>query len=473
MNSAFRVKAILVAIPITVILPAPISKLNKIMTDQIVDTLIHAKWIIPIIPKDTVLEDHSIAIDAGKIVALLPQSEATSRFSSDKTFHLDNHALMPGLINAHGHSAMSLFRGLADDLPLMEWLNDHIWPAEGKWVSEDFVRDGTMLAIAEMIRGGTTCFSDMYFFPDIAADVAQQVGIRAQLCCPILDFPTVWGSGPEEYIEKALNLAITHAENELIEIGLGPHAPYTVSDAPLENIRDLAIEHDLPIQIHLHETQHEVDEAFQNTGKRPIKRLADLGLISPEIPLQCVHMTALNDEDIKLIQSSAASIIHCPESNLKLASGFCETEKLINAGINVAIGTDGAASNNDLDMLGETRTAALIAKAVAQSAAAVNSHTALQMATLNGAEALGIADETGSLEVGKSADLIAINLNSLNSQPSYDPISDIVYSVSANQVSHSWIAGKQQLDEGKLLNLDQEAIINLAKDWAAKIKASS
>lgn len=439
------------------------------MSKQTLDTLIHAKWIIPVVPKDCVLEDHSILLQDGKIVGLAPQTEARDKYQAAQTFELDNHAIIPGLINAHGHSAMSLFRGIADDLPLMEWLNDHIWPAEGKWVSEDFVRDGTKLAIAEMIRGGTTCFSDMYFFPDIAAQVAEEVGMRAQLCCPVLDFPTIWGAGPEEYLEKALNLAVKYAESDLVEIGLGPHAPYTVSDAPLENIRDLVKEHELPVQIHLHETQHEVDEAIQNNGQRPIKRLADLGLITQDIPLQCVHMTALNDEDIEALKASNASVIHCPESNLKLASGFCEVEKLLKAGVNVALGTDGAASNNDLDMFGETRTAALIAKPVAQSAAAVNAHTALQMATLNGAKALGIDQQTGSLEVGKSADLIAINMNHLNSQPSYDPISDIVYSVSANQVSHSWIKGHQQLNDGELLNLNQSELIIMAKSWAKKI----
>lgn len=443
------------------------------MTARAIDTLIHAKWIIPIVPEDKILENHCIVILNGEIIDLLPSEDAANRYRAEHNHQLNDHAVMPGLINAHGHSAMSLFRGIADDLPLMEWLNDHIWPAEGKWVSEDFVRDGTKLAIAEMIRNGTTTFSDMYFFPNVAAQVADEVGMRAQFCCPILDFPTIWGSGPEEYIEKAVNLAVQYADNELIEIGLGPHAPYTVSDAPLENIRDLAKEHDMPVQIHLHETQHEVDEALQNSGKRPIQRLADLGLIADDVSLQCVHMTALADEDIDHLKASAATVIHCPESNLKLASGFCEVDKLINSGITVALGTDGAASNNDLDMLGETRTAALIAKPVAKSAAAVNAHTALKMATINGAKALGIEHITGSLEIGKAADIIAINMDRLNSQPSYDPMSDIVYSVSANQVSHNWIAGKLQLNQGELVNLDERTLINMAQDWASKIKDKS
>jgi len=434
-----------------------------------IDTLIHAHYVIPIQPKASVLKCHSVAIKDNKIVSILPSHEARSRFTATQSFELEHHAIMPGLINTHGHAAMSLFRGLADDLPLMEWLNDHIWPAEGAWVSEDFVRDGTTLAIAEMIRGGTSCFSDMYFFPNIAAQVADETGIRAQFCCPVLDFPTVWGSGPDEYIDKALKLSNIYTNNELISIGLGPHAPYTVSDEPLKKIRDIALEKKIPVQIHLHETQHEVDDALEQSGQNPIQRLAKLGLISPELALQCVHMTVLSEQDIQTLQQSAAHIVHCPESNLKLASGFCETEKLLAAGINVSLGTDGAASNNDLDMFGEMRTAALIAKPIAKNAAALDAATALEMATINGAKALGIDQHTGSIEIGKCADLIAINLDALNSQPSFDPISDIVYSVASNQVSHHWINGQLLLQDGKLLNLDINDIILNAQQWARKI----
>jgi len=447
--------------------------MNNHIKNKNVDTLIHARYVIPVNPKGLVLEKHSIVLHEDKIIAVLPTHEATSLYTSTQIFELNEHAVMPGLINAHGHAAMSLFRGLADDLPLMEWLNDHIWPAEGAWVSEDFVRDGTELAIAEMIRGGTSCFSDMYFFPNIAAQVADKTGIRAQFCCPILDFPTVWGTGPEDYIAKALGLSQQYDQHKLITIGLGPHAPYTVSDKPLETIRDLAVENKLPVQIHLHETQQEVDNAVKQSGVSPIQRLKTIGLISPDIPLQCVHMTALSDKDIETIKYSAANIIHCPESNLKLASGFCETDKLMKAGINVSLGTDGAASNNDLDMLGEMRTAALIAKPVANNAAAVDAATALEMATINGAKALGLETVTGSIEVGKSADLIAINLDALNSQPSFDPISDIVYSVASNQVSHHWINGQLLLQDGKLHHLDEKNIIRNAQQWASKIKVNT
>ncbi len=437
-----------------------------------IDMLLHAQWVIPVAPNNAALADHSVAVHEGKIVDVLPSDKASARYTADKTIHFESHAIMPGLINAHGHAPMSLFRGIADDLPLMEWLNDHIWPAEGRWVSEDFVRDGTELAIAEMLKAGTTCYSDMYFFPEVAAKVADQVGIRAQYVCPVLDFPTIWGDGPDDYLAKALELAIAYAESSLITVGLGPHAPYTVSDQPLENIRDLSTEYDIPVQIHLHETQHEVDEALVEKAERPIARLKRLGLISPGIPLQCVHMTALDDQDIADIQASGASVVHCPESNLKLASGFCPTQQLLDADINVALGTDGAASNNDLDLFGEMRTAALIGKAIAKNASAINARTAIEMATINGARALGLECVCGSLEPGKEADIIAVNLAQLNTQPSYDPISDIVYSLAANQVDSVWVAGRPQLVNHELVEFNEKTLIDKAIRWSTKISAS-
>ena len=437
---------------------------------QGIDCLIHAAYIIPVVPENQIFEDHCLAIDQGKILAILPKADCLERYQPEEVHYLNDHVLMPGLINAHGHAAMSLFRGLADDLPLMEWLNDHIWPAEGKWVSAEFVYDGTRLAIAEMLRSGTSCFSDMYFFPEMAAKAAKEMGIRAQLCGPILDFPTVWGSGPDDYISKILALHDKYQDDDLVRIALGPHAPYTVSNSPLIRIKDLAVERKMPVQIHLHETRFEVDEAERDQGIRPIQRLTNIGLIGDEVALQCVHMTELNDEDISNLANSKAHVIHCPESNLKLASGFCETDKLLKAGINVALGTDGAASNNDLDMFSEMRTAALIAKPVANNAAAVDAMTAIQIATINGAKALGIDEMTGSLEVGKSADLIAIELSKLNSQPSYHLLSDIVYAINSQQVTDHWIKGKQVLKNRQLSPGLEADILAKTKQWAEKIK---
>jgi len=327
-----------------------------------VDTLIQARWVIPVEPDEVVLENHTLALADGRIQALLPATEAAARYPGVATVALPSHALIPGLVNAHTHAAMSLLRGLADDLPLMTWLQDHIWPAEARWVSEEFVRDGSLLAMAEMLRGGTTCFNDMYFFPEVVAEAATQAHIRACVGLIVIEVPTSWASNPDEYLAKGQRL---HHElhHPLIRTALAPHAPYTVSDQTFGKIRELAERLDLPIHLHVHETAHEVAESLKLHGRRPLARLDNLGLVGPR--LQAVHMTQLLPEEIQRVAESGTRVMHCPESNLKLASGFCPLAALDRAGVTVAIGTDGAASNNDLDMFGEMRTAALVGKAVA------------------------------------------------------------------------------------------------------------
>ncbi|HEY9050650.1 MAG TPA: amidohydrolase family protein, partial [Gammaproteobacteria bacterium] len=313
-----------------------------------VDTLIHARWVIPVTEGDPILDHHSVAIHDGRIVDILPSDEAKNRYQGHIENEYSRHALIPGLVNAHTHAAMTLFRGVADDLALMDWLTNHIWPAEQKWINEEFIQDGSELAIAEMLRSGTTCFNDMYFFPDVTARVARNAGIRACIGLIIIDFPTVWASNAEEYIDKALSLRDKFRSDALIHTPFAPHAPYTVSNSPLEKIRMFSDEMDLPVHMHVHETAHEVEQAVANDGKRPLARLQELGLVSPN--LVAVHMTQLLDEEIELLAQSGSHVVHCPESNLKLASGFCPVQKLINAGVNVALGTDGTASNNDLNM---------------------------------------------------------------------------------------------------------------------------
>ncbi len=435
-----------------------------------IDTLIHARWIIPVEPAGVVYDDHSLAIDDGRIIAILPSSEARQQYQGKSELTLDDQALIPGLINTHTHAAMTLFRGLADDLHLMEWLNDHIWPAEGKWANGNFVHDGTRLAIAEMLRGGTTCFSDMYFFPDEVAHVASQSGMRAAIGLIMIDFPTAWASGPDEYLSKGLKVHDDYRHDPLITTTFAPHAPYTVSDEPLKRLQMYAEELDVPLHIHLHETAHEVSDAEQQSGQRPLQRLEALGLLTPH--LIAVHMTQLTDDEIEHVATAGAHVVHCPESNLKLASGFCPIQKLHHAGVNVALGTDGAASNNDLDMFGEMRTAALLAKAVGEDASAIPAATALQMATLNGARALGIDKETGSLTVGKAADVVAIDLSELESQPLYHPISQIVYTTNRDKVSHVWVNGRHLLKERALTTLDENHIIDKTQQWREKIAAS-
>ena len=422
------------------------------------------------VPEGIVLEDHCLAIDAGRIIGILPSAEARQRFQADTEHNLNGQALIPGLINAHTHAAMSLLRGLADDLPLMTWLNDHIWPAEGRWVSEEFVHDGSQLAVAEMLRGGITCFNDMYFYPDVTGRVAANAGMRAVVGMIVLDFPTVWAADADEYLQKGLEVHDHFRGHSLINTAFAPHAPYSVSDGPLDRIRTYADELQVPIHMHVHETYDEVTQAVEQNGVRPLARLNELGLLSPF--MQAVHMTQLEDEEILQVAETGAHVVHCPESNLKLASGFSPVSRLVEAGVNVALGTDGAASNNDLNMFSELRTAALLAKGVSGDASAIPAEKALSMATINGALALGIADETGSLEAGKAADIVAVDLNSLETQPLYHPISQLVYATDRERVSNVWVAGKQLVRDGNLTTLDSELIGRRCCEWQEKIRES-
>jgi len=434
-----------------------------------VDTLIHSRWIAPVEPDHTVLEHHSLALHDGRILELLPTATARDRYSAVSEHELDRHLLIPGLVNAHTHAAMSLLRGLADDLPLHEWLNNHIWPAETRWVNEEFVHDGTQLAIAEMLRSGTTCFNDMYFFPDVSARTAAACGMRAAIGLIVLDFPTVWASDANEYIHKGLAVHDHYRDDPLISTLFAPHAPYTVSDAPLQRIRTLADELDIGIHMHVHETAGEVGRAVEQDGRRPLARLQELGLLMPG--LLAVHMTQLDAGEITAVAGSGGHVVHCPESNLKLASGFCPAQALLNAGVNVALGTDGAASNNDLDMLGEMRSAALLGKAVAGDASALPAHTVLRMATLNGATALGLGQDTGSLVAGKWADITAVRMDALETLPLYDPVSQLVYASGREQVTDVWVAGRQLLKQRRLTTLDEHDILERAHGWQARIGA--
>ena len=439
------------------------------MPPQAVATLLNARWIVPVEPEQCVLEHHAIAIADGRIVAILPREEAAIHYRAECCLDFDHHVLIPGLINAHTHASMTLLRGLADDLPLMSWLQDHIWPVEARWVSPDFVRDGTQLAMAEMLRGGTTCFNDMYMFPDVVASAAQDCGIRACVGLIAFDFPTSYARGMDEYLAKGLQLHDELGAYPLVRAAFAPHAPYTVSAPALERIGRLAEAMDLPIHIHVHETAAEVAAFQAEHGGRPLERLQQLGLLSAR--LLAVHMTQLEAVEIERLGEAGAHVAHCPESNLKLASGFCPTAQLDAAGVNIAIGTDGAASNNDLDLFGELRTAALLGKGVAGDAAALPAARVLRMATLGGARALGLADETGSLQAGKSADIVAVDFSQLETEPLYNPISQLVYATSRHQVTDVWVAGRRLLADRRLTTLDTVDLIERARGWRQKIVA--
>jgi 5-methylthioadenosine/S-adenosylhomocysteine deaminase len=436
-----------------------------------IDTLIHARWIIPVEPENVVYEYHSLAINNGQIIDLLPSDTAQQKYQPINVESLENHVLIPGLINSHTHAAMTLMRGIADDLPLHEWLEQHIWPLEKKWVNEAFVSDGTDLAIAEMLRGGTTCFNDMYFFPEIVARQAIKHGMRAGIGLILIDFPTAWAENRDEYLAKGLALHESLRNEPLITTLFAPHAPYTVSDESFAKVAMYAEQLNLPIHIHLHETEIEVKQQLLQTGQTPLQRLEKLGLLSPD--LIAVHMTQLSEDEIALFAKYGGHIVHCPESNLKLGSGFCPVNACLKAGVNVALGTDGAASNNDLDMLGEMRTAALLGKGVAKDASAVNAMTALKMATINGAKALGLEKVCGSLEVGKAADVVAIDLEHLETLPLYHPISHLVYAASRHQVTDVWVAGKQLLKQRHLTTLDEAQLKAKAKQWQQRLSAFS
>ncbi|MBN2885144.1 MAG: TRZ/ATZ family hydrolase [Chromatiaceae bacterium] len=431
------------------------------------ELLIHASWVLPVDSDDRQLADHAVAIGGGRILAVLPSSEARASIAAREVLELPGHLLIPGLVNAHTHAAMSLMRGLADDLPLMTWLHEHIWPAEGRWVDQGFVADGTRLALLEMLRGGVTCFHDMYFHPEVTAQASAEAGMRAVIGMIVVDFPTGYAANADEYIARGLAMHDAYRGHPLVRVAFAPHSPYAVSDEPLARVRTLADELELPIHIHLHETRDEIQQSLRDHGERPFSRLDRLGLINPA--LLAVHMTQLEEAEIARLAETGAHVVHCPESNLKLASGFCPLAQLLDAGVNVALGTDGAASNNDLDLLGEMRTAALLGKGVAHSASAVPASAALRMATINGARALGLDHEIGSLEPGKAADLVALDLRAPHTQPLYHPVSQLVYAAARHQVRHVWIQGEALLRDGQPTRLDERAILDQARGWGERL----
>lgn len=434
-----------------------------------VDLLINARWIIPVQPSGTVLEHHAVAIADGAIVAVLPQDEACTKFEARTTRDLPEHVLIPGLVNLHAHSAMSLMRGIADDLPLMRWLQDAIWPTEGKHLSPTFVRDGTLVAAAEMLAGGITTCNEMYFYPGDAAAAFDQAGMRAVLGIPVIEFPTPYASSANEYFQKGLAARDQWQGHRRISFSIAPHAPYTVSDESFERAASLAAELDCPIHIHVHETAQEITDSLAQHGARPLTRLARLGVLgSGTIGVHAVH---LDSSDIDLLERHNCGIAHCPSSNMKLGSGIAPIARLIAGGIPIGLGTDGAASNNRLDLFQEMRQAALLAKVSTLDPTAVPAHTALRMATLDGARALGMADSIGSIETGKRADLCAVALDRLETQPCFDAASHLVYVAGREHVSHVWVDGEPRVDDHRmLLRNNNNELIGLCALWQTRLQ---
>ena len=433
---------------------------------QTVDTLICAAHVVPVAPRG-VLADHAVAIEAGRIVALLPTAQALERFEARTLVRLDRHALIPGLVNLHCHAAMTLMRGLADDLPLMSWLQDHVWPAEAKHVSDEFVHDGSLLAMAEMLRAGVTCVNDMYFFPEATARAALRAGMRVSLGVIALEFPSAYAADVNGYLAKGLATRDAYQGEALLSFTLAPHAPYTVGDEALRRIAVLAEELDVPIHTHLHETRAEIEQGLAQHGVRPLERLRRLGLVGPR--LIAVHAVHLEETELDLMAREGVSVAHCPSSNLKLASGIAPLAGMRARGMCVGLGTDGAASNNRLDPWTEMRTAALLAKAASGDASVIGAAEALEMATLEGARALGLEREIGSIEPGKAADLAAVELSSLETLPCFDPVSHLVYTAGREHVSHVWVAGEPRLEERRLLTLDSQDLHDKALWWQSRI----
>lgn len=432
------------------------------------DWLIEAAWVIPMLPHAVVLEQHAVVVDKDRITAILPIAEARALYSPKQLVHRPESAVMPGLVNAHCHNPMALLRGVADDLALMPWLHDHIWPIERAVMAPDFIADGIELAVAEMLRGGTTCCNENYFFPDAQAQTYQRLGFRAAVSIPIIDFPSAWAKTQDEYFDKGLAVRDQFKHNPLLSFSMAPHAPYTVCDASFERIRRYSEQLDLPVHCHIHETHQEIVDSMAQYQQRPLTRLERLGLVNEH--LTAVHMTQLTPAEIALCAERGVSVVHCPQSNMKLASGFCPADALLKAGVNVAIGTDGCASNNDLDMFDELRTAALLAKAVAQDATAFKAYSALQSATCGGARAMGLEQQIGSLEAGKQADIIAVDLSQIETLPLYDVVSQLVYAASRQLVTDVWIAGKIKLQNRQLVDIDIQKVQATARQWQTTIQ---
>ena len=435
---------------------------------QAIDLLIEPRWLIPVEPAGVTLEDHAVAILDGRIVGIAPVAEARTHYAPAQRVELPHHVLVPGLVNLHCHAAMTLLRGYADDLPLMTWLKEYIWPAEGRLVSPAFVRDGTLLACAEMLKGGITCFNDMYFFPQAAAEAALKVGMRAALGIIVTEFPTPYAADAEDYLKKGLQTRDDFAREKLLSFCLAPHAPYTVSDTTFERVQTLAEQLDLPIHVHLHETATEIKESMTHHGVRPLARLHRLGLVSPR--LIAVHGVHLNEEELALLAKNGASLAHCPTSNMKLASGIAPVASAAAHGVNVGLGSDGAASNNRLDLFQEMRQAALLAKVSRSDAAVLEAHQVLSMATLGGARALGLENRIGSIVAGKEADLCAVDLSAPELAPCYHPVSHLLYAAGREHVSHVWIGGAPRVMDGKLLQNINVACQDIASHWQNKLR---
>lgn len=434
-----------------------------------VQTIIEAGWIMPMVPKGVILERHSLLMNDGKVVALIP-SEQTNDIEADEVVRLPQHIILPGMVNAHTHAPMHLLRGMGADLPLMDWLQTKIWPAEGKLMSHEFCYEGSLIAGAEMLESGITCASDHYFFSEDVARGLTEAGLKCSVSGIVIGFPSAMAKITDDYIRCAEALFEQFKGNDKVRVTVGPHAPYTVDDDALIKVRELAEKHNAYIHMHVDETASEIGGSMKQYGLRPIQRLHKLGLLSNHfISVHTVHPDAA---EMALLLKTGASVVHCPCSNLKLASGFAPVAQMMSMGINVAMGTDGVASNDKVDLLGETRLAAMLGKAVCQDTTQMKVADMLYAATMGGAKALGWDDRIGSLEKGKDADLIAVDLGDIDALPVFDPASQLLYSAGREDITHVWVDGrlvvKKQQRDG-LRPLSRENAQKITKTWQNRI----
>lgn len=414
-----------------------------------VTTIIAPGWLARVEPGPAVETGMAVVVQQdGRIAAVEPLARCRAAWPQAGVVELPGHLLCPGFVNLHTHVAMALLRGCADDLPLDQWLAQRIWPIEGQLLSDEFVHDGSLLACHELLLGGVTCFNDMYFHPEATLAAARTLGMRASIGLVVIDFPSTYGTGPDDYLARGLATRDRWRDEPLASFTLAPHAPYTVGDAALARVGTLARELGLPIHLHLHETAREITDSIAEHGCRPLERLRRLGLLGPD--LVAVHAVHLNEDEIALLARHGASVAHCPHSNLKLGSGIAPVARLLEAGVNLGLGTDGSASNNRLDLLQEAHTAALLAKGASQRADVFDAHAVLAAMTLGGARALGMDDRIGSIRAGKQADLVAVDLQAPELRPVFDPVSHLIYSAGREHVTDVWIAGRRVVSKRQL-----------------------
>ncbi|KAA0257432.1 amidohydrolase family protein [Deferribacter autotrophicus] len=425
-------------------------------------TAIYAKYIYY---DGKIVEDSYLLINDEKVEKVVKEIPENQKYDY-KIIERSNSAIFPGFINTHTHLPMVYFRGLADDLPLMEWLQKYIWPAENRWLSDEFVYDATLLAACELIKSGTICANDMYFYSDSIAQALINAGVKGVLGAGVLDFPTKFAKNPDEYLDKAKLLIEKYRDNDLINIAICPHAPYTVSPENYKKCIAFAERYGLVIHTHLAETEWEVNEIYNKYGKTPLKLMDEVGMLDTKSIF--AHMVHLTDEEIEVAGKKKVNISHCLESNFKLASGFARVKELLDKGANVSIGTDGAASNNDLDILVEASVVTKFHKAYSGDATALDAKTALDMLTINAAKGLYL-ENTGQIKEGNFADFIIVNLDKVHLQPLYNPVSQLIYAAKSSDITDVFINGKHIMENRKILTIDEEEVLDKAKYWGKKI----